>query len=187
MKLYLIRHGESETNRDGLWTGWLDVSLTDNGEKDALFARSVLSSVSIDKVYASDLCRAVRTAEIALPGCRPAITSLLREIDVGSLTGKPLGAKTDDGQNAGKNGYAAYGGESRDQFRERVQAFLDAVANTGEACIAAFTHAGFLRTALDIAVGLDLPRKNILCKNCAIAVLENESGIWKLHSLINQP
>ena len=42
MKLYLIRHGESETNRDGLWTGWLDVSLTDNGEKDALFARSIL-------------------------------------------------------------------------------------------------------------------------------------------------
>ena len=35
MKLYLIRHGESETNRSGLWTGWLDVSLTEQGKAQA--------------------------------------------------------------------------------------------------------------------------------------------------------
>lgn len=28
MKVYVIRHGESETNREKKWTGWLDVNLT---------------------------------------------------------------------------------------------------------------------------------------------------------------
>ena len=33
MKVYVIRHGESETNKIHYWTGWLDVSLTDKGRE----------------------------------------------------------------------------------------------------------------------------------------------------------
>ena len=33
MKLWMIRHGESETNRLGQWTGWLDAALTDKGRE----------------------------------------------------------------------------------------------------------------------------------------------------------
>ena len=35
MLLYVIRHGESETNLSHHWTGWNDVNLTDKGRKDA--------------------------------------------------------------------------------------------------------------------------------------------------------
>ena len=35
MKLYLIRHGESETNHKKMWTGWMDVNLTENGINQA--------------------------------------------------------------------------------------------------------------------------------------------------------
>ena len=63
-----------------------DVPLTENGEKDALFARSVLASASFDKVYASDLCRAIRTAEIALPGCRPEIMHFVLDIAKGEFS-----------------------------------------------------------------------------------------------------
>ena len=69
MKVYVVRHGESETNKIRHWTGWLDVALTEKGQNDALFARSVLENVHFDKVYTSDLIRAMQTAEIAIPGC----------------------------------------------------------------------------------------------------------------------
>ena len=35
MRLYVVRHGESEANKKGLWAGWHDVSLTEKGMKDA--------------------------------------------------------------------------------------------------------------------------------------------------------
>ena len=58
MKLYIVRHGESETNRKGLWTGWLDVALTDKGIADAERVRDTLRGIKFDKVYSSDLQRA---------------------------------------------------------------------------------------------------------------------------------
>ena len=70
MKLYIVRHGESETNRKGLWTGWLDVALTDKGIADAERVRDTLRGIKFDKVYSSDLQRARVTCEIALPGRR---------------------------------------------------------------------------------------------------------------------
>ena len=63
MKLYLIRHGESETNKNGLWTGWLDVPLTEQGKEDAASASKIVSSVPFDKIYSSDLSRAIDTVK----------------------------------------------------------------------------------------------------------------------------
>ena len=69
MRVYVIRHGESETNYKKQWTGWSDVHLTDKGKEDAKKARDFLKHISFDKIFASDLVRAVETAKIALPDC----------------------------------------------------------------------------------------------------------------------
>ena len=45
MKVFMIRHGESETNRNGLWTGWLDVSLTEKGREEAVQVGKMLSKI----------------------------------------------------------------------------------------------------------------------------------------------
>ena len=50
MKVWVVRHGESETNRDGLWTGWLDVELTEKGREDAAKAGKILAGTSFDKI-----------------------------------------------------------------------------------------------------------------------------------------
>ena len=89
MLLYVIRHGESETNLSH-WTGWNDVNLTDKGRQDAARAGEMLKGIDFDAIYASDLTRALNTAQIALPGCQPKITPLLREINVGDLAGNPI-------------------------------------------------------------------------------------------------
>ena len=90
MLLYGIRHGESETNLSHHWTGWNDVNLTDKGRQDAARAGEMLKGIDFDAIYASDLTRALNTAQIALPGCPPKITPLLREINVGDLAGNPI-------------------------------------------------------------------------------------------------
>lgn len=58
MKIFVIRHGESETNRDALWTGWYDAHLTEKGRSEAERLRVLLSGIQFDKIYSSDLLRA---------------------------------------------------------------------------------------------------------------------------------
>lgn len=182
----MIRHGESETNRDGRWTGWIDASLTEKGEKDAQKAGELLSKVTFDKVYASDLIRARRTAEIALPGYNCELTDAIREVDVGNIAGKPLNVVTEEDRNRiHEYGYAAFGGESSEAFGRRVKEFMQMLEEHRCENIAVFTHAGFLREAFETVLGIKVPRKNICCRNCTVAIFEYSDNSWKVHSWIN--
>ena len=51
--------------------------------------------------------------------------------------------------------------------------------------IAVFAHGGVLRKALDVVLEVEVPRKNMLCKNCAVAIFEYSNLKWNLHSWIN--
>lgn len=186
MKVWVIRHGESETNQAGLWTGWLDVSLTEKGEKDAKLAGALLRGTDFDKIYASDLKRARQTAEIALPGCRYEMCEALREINVGDIAGKPLGVvKVRVGKPTGDDGYACFGGESRTEFNARIATFMQGLEALDHENVAIFSHAGWLRGALDFVLGMNVSRQHVCCGNCAVAIFEYKDSVWKLHSWIN--
>lgn len=185
MKVFIIRHGESESNKAGLWTGWLDAPLTEKGRADAKAAAGLLSGVCFDKVYTSDLSRACETARIALPDHEYVKSALLREINVGSIAGKPLSVLSpEEKRRVAEEGYGCFAGESRGEMRARVVAFMQGLEKEEGENIAIFSHAGFLRYFMDIVVGITLPRGAILCKNCTVAVFEYDGG-WKLHSWIN--
>ncbi|WP_187344481.1 phosphoglyceromutase [Aldersonia kunmingensis] len=66
--LVLLRHGESEWNAMNLFTGWVDVHLTDKGVAEGKRAGALLAEHGIlpDIVYTSVLRRAISTANIAL-------------------------------------------------------------------------------------------------------------------------
>lgn len=186
MKVWVIRHGESETNKNGLWTGWLDVSLTEKGRAEAEQVGKLLSKINFDKIYVSDLSRAKVTAEIALPACEYETVSALREINVGSIAGKPLNSVNDSNKELVRKGdYRIFGGESREEFGNRVRLFMKQLE--GQCCenIAVFSHAGVLRKSLETVLGIDVPKKNMLCKNCAVAIFEYSDNAWMLHSWIN--
>lgn len=187
MRVWVIRHGESETNRDGLWTGWLDVPLTDKGREDAVAARRVLSGVPFDRIYTSDLQRAKTTAELAIPGCQYEQKPILREINVGNLAGKPLSAVMDQNNRPMNcDGYGSFGGETTEAFSNRVATFMRSLESEDCENIAVFSHGGFLRKFLDLVVGTELPRKHICCNNCAVAIFEYDNSVWQLHSWINK-
>jgi 2,3-bisphosphoglycerate-dependent phosphoglycerate mutase len=66
--LVLLRHGESEWNSKGLFTGWVDVSLSATGEHEAAKGGRLLKDAGIEPsvLHTSVLCRAIQTANIAL-------------------------------------------------------------------------------------------------------------------------
>lgn len=67
-KLVLLRHGESQWNRENRFTGWTDVDLTENGQREARAAGDLLKreGYGFDIAYTSVLRRAIRTLWICL-------------------------------------------------------------------------------------------------------------------------
>ena len=67
-KLVLLRHGESEWNAKNLFTGWVDVPLSDKGRAEATHGGELLkeSGVLPDLLFTSMLRRAIMTANLAL-------------------------------------------------------------------------------------------------------------------------
>ncbi len=62
--LVLVRHGQSEWNRDNLFTGWVDSPLTDKGRQEAKDAATEISDVDFGRLFTSTLSRAIETADI---------------------------------------------------------------------------------------------------------------------------
>jgi 2,3-bisphosphoglycerate-dependent phosphoglycerate mutase len=67
-KLVLLRHGESDWNRENRFTGWTDVDLSDKGRAEARAAGEILKAegYTFDQAYCSVLKRAIRTLWIVL-------------------------------------------------------------------------------------------------------------------------
>lgn len=65
-KLILVRHGKSEWNELGLWTGWTDVDLHKDGRLDAKKMAEHLVDTEIHLVHTTNLKRAIDTAHIIL-------------------------------------------------------------------------------------------------------------------------
>ncbi|MEI7656113.1 MAG: 2,3-bisphosphoglycerate-dependent phosphoglycerate mutase, partial [Actinomycetes bacterium] len=69
--LILLRHGESEWNAKNLFTGWVDVNLSEQGRSEAIHGGQMLADAGVlpDVVHTSVLRRAINTAHLALHAC----------------------------------------------------------------------------------------------------------------------
>jgi 2,3-bisphosphoglycerate-dependent phosphoglycerate mutase len=98
-KLILLRHGESEWNAKNLFTGWVDVELSEKGLVEAARGGQLLKEADLlpDVLHTSLLKRAIDTADIALTNCgRIGIPTKrswrLNERHYGALQGKDKAA-----------------------------------------------------------------------------------------------
>jgi 2,3-bisphosphoglycerate-dependent phosphoglycerate mutase len=69
--LVLLRHGESEWNAKNLFTGWVDVPLTEKGRGEAARGGTLIAEAGVlpDVLHTSVLRRAITTAVLALDAC----------------------------------------------------------------------------------------------------------------------
>jgi len=92
-KLILVRHGKSEWNKLGKWTGWTDIGLVEEGLEEARRAAQSLKDVKIDHVHVSTMKRAHETFEemkeiLGLMSVKPKVHEALKERSYGIYTGK---------------------------------------------------------------------------------------------------
>ncbi|KAH7305565.1 phosphoglycerate mutase-like protein [Stachybotrys elegans] len=130
MRLLLIRHGETVDNVAQVYAGSRDSALTSHGVLQARRLASHLASrpdglgLSVSHVFASDLQRAAKTAEIVAQALRADVlrvvtTPTLREKHFGNAEGVKFGA----GMSQGEDVFA--GAETAESMRLRVSAFID--------------------------------------------------------------
>lgn len=92
-KLVLVRHGMSEYNKKGIWTGWDDPDLTAEGIEDAKKAGETLKDINFDFAYSADLKRAIETLDEILKTIgeikiNVSVNWELKERSYGDYTGK---------------------------------------------------------------------------------------------------
>lgn len=192
--LLIIRHGQSVSNIRGIFTGNLDLELTQHGlDQAACTARYILDHFTVDAVYASDLCRAVDTARaVADPlGLSVHTDRRLREIWAGDWEGRSFDELTKDS--------AAYtvwrtdigncvtdGGESVAQLSSRVlEAFADiAEANNGKTVVIA-THATPIRALQCHCEGRTLAQMKDVpwVTNASVTTVIYQDGRLQLHEV----
>jgi 2,3-bisphosphoglycerate-dependent phosphoglycerate mutase len=123
-------HATSEDNEAGIATGWLGGALSPLGREQAAELGARRRADGIDIVYASDLQRAVETAQIAFHGSAVPVRLdwRLRECDYGDWNGMPR--ERLEAERVARIDEPWPGGESWRQAVARVVAFLDELGPT---------------------------------------------------------
>lgn len=87
--IYLIRHGTTNGNIDGMVQGTLDIPLNEQGFKQSKILGKRFADMTISAIYSSPLMRALATAKeiCAYHQIEPVLCSELREMDCGDLQG----------------------------------------------------------------------------------------------------
>jgi 2,3-bisphosphoglycerate-dependent phosphoglycerate mutase len=131
-RLHFVRHGETDWNRDGLIQGSSDVPLSERGHEQARVLTARLADLPIGAVYASDLRRAIETAQPIAEtlGLELGTTPTLRERSFGANEGRVANEVAAERGTERGTGWTNVderhpGGESIRELYARVARFLD--------------------------------------------------------------
>ena len=186
MRLYVVRHGESEANEKGLWAGWHDVSLTEKGMKDAEGVKRILSRYHMDKVYSSSLKRAKETARLAVPYLEAEVWHELDEQKLGVL--EMMGKEERDRQYGSilpscmdSRDFSFFGGEDRDTVQKRVWSFMKEMESEDpDVFIAVFTHFWPMIEMVSYVLGRNVGADYVFPKNGSVILFDFRYGKWRI-------
>ncbi|CCH73404.1 histidine phosphatase family protein [Nostocoides australiense] len=192
-RLILLRHGQTQSNLDGIWQGHLDVELTELGRRQADAAAAQLTAYRPTTIVSSDLKRAAVTAQAVARdlSLTVAFDPRWREFHVGQWTGKTtaeviamhpaerLAALRGEEQRRGIDG------EGPAEVRARVTPALDElIGRLGEGeCAIIVSHGGTIRVLAAVLLGLDMLTATRLLTtpgNCQWADLVQAPAGWRL-------
>ena len=188
-RVLLVRHGQSQGNAGRRFGGHSPTPLSELGHRQAAATARALANERVTAVYASDLLRAVQTAEplARATGLEITKTPALRERSVGLMEGLTF----EEAAAAHPDEYAALlrrdfehvlaGGESYRQLLDRAAAELDrAVELHRGGTVALFSHTGTICIlALHLMGALDAPALKpvwLSSSNCGVTRFSVEHG-----------
>ena len=191
MDLYLVRHGETESNIERRYQGWSESPLSQAGIRQAEKAAHFLGRQNLSGLYCSDLSRAFHTARVigSSSGLKPEVTPLLREINFGRWEGMTYDEIEQQYGNDIRNwlddpfNRSAPDGETLDQVCARMKSFLEHLEQQGNEgqSFAAVSHGGSIRALLFNVLGMDTASFwDLKVANASISLVRKESGRYKV-------
>lgn len=165
MKLFLLRHGQTAYNRDGLGLGRADAPLTDFGLRQSEAAAARLAVEPLTRVYTSPLGRAATLAElVAAPhGLTPVVREELIEMDVGDAEGltyramREIQAQFMERWNGdGFEHVPMPGGESLVAVANRTAPFVAELRELDQPAVAVVSHNFVTKVMVCQLLGIDI-------------------------------
>ena len=188
MKLYLLRHGQTEGNAKMVIQGWTPTPLTAQGKKQAERLRDLLADVRFDRIFSSDIYRTRQTGDIVFPERYVPFEydARLREVNNTALAGIPSADLRKKYGNKYRNAtrhlsFEEFDGESAEELMVRTKDFLDDLAKDKKsALVAAITHGGTIRAFVANVTGGMPDARSVVIENCTVTALEYDGKIWRL-------
>ena len=189
LKLYLIRHGETDWNKIHRLQGRSNVSLNDHGRELARLTKEALKDIPFDAAYTSPLDRAAETGEIILEGRNLVLHKdwRLAEADFGIYEGireqelrqknDPFMKFFDDPEKKKKTG----GAENHKDVMIRAKDFLESTVLPGESefeHMVIFSHGAWIHAFLTVVYHRGIkdfwhaPKQ----ANCGVSIIEVQNG-----------
>jgi len=189
LELWLIRHGETAFNAEGRWQGQSDTPLNAVGERQAAALAPRLRDIDFDAVHSSDLSRALRTAQLALPKHQPLADPRLRELNFGRWEGLvwhqiPEHERADlDSWRSDPAGFTPPEGERFTDMLARVAAWRADLPPQGRLAVVA--HGGTLRALFFSLLGMPNheTRWGMTLDNCSISRVQLSTRATTILSL----
>lgn len=184
MRLYLLRHGQTEWNIEGKIQGKTDIPLNETGLRQARCLAEGMRERKIGAVYSSPLMRAAQTAEILAEekGLSVSVLPELREVDFGLWEGRSwteVDAEFHEDFRRWEENPAEYmptGGESRESCRERCRAAMEQILAGAVTDAAIVAHGGILAHVADYLLRNQKEKEEIIVKNASISIIEYDSS-----------
>lgn len=184
VKIFLLRHGETESNRDNIVSGVLDSKLTYLGKIQAKKLAKLLEKEDIDIIYSSPLKRALETAqEIAKKHkLKVIINNQLREINLGEFEGKSWDYvyKKIPKWREIRHKYRPKEGETQEELNIRASSFLENIKRKHKTkTIVIVAHGSINKAILGNLLDVDIKsRSSIIQSNACVNFIEiNNKGI----------
>lgn len=190
-RLLIVRHGQTSWNGSKRFQGWTDIELDEVGREQALRAAVVLAAQNPDLIVASDLSRALDTAQAVadLTGQSVVTDERLRERGYGPWEGLTMPEIAVDWPEehalwrAGRP-VALDGIETWEELHARTGAAMaEIVEKVGDGTAVVACHGGSARQAVASVLGWDSDMTNTIhgLDNCHWADVRLSRG-WRLHA-----
>lgn len=192
MMLYIVRHGETDWNREHKVQGRTDIPLNDYGRRLARETAEGMKDIPIDLCFTSPLLRAKETAQIILEGRNVPLCDeeRIQEISFGKYEGLYCGVEKQDPESEAFNRFFNDTGsyippedaETIPQLYGRTGSFLKEIserADLADKNILVSTHGAAMTSLLNrIRGNLSVEHfwKNEVPPNCSVTMVEIEDG-----------